>query len=252
MKKVVNLILCLSMLASIFCVSVFAKSPVNIFNVTVQEPVTGNKPDYNAYVPKTASTKVVEVKWEGDFDTNGAFKSGSEYTMYATIRLLDEHKDTKYIKYVKDTVKVNGKLAKLKDISADTTQAVVYYTFKTEGEAPQVSQTPEPVTEEPIVNEQPTVKDADIIKEAHITITPAEIGKAPTQTGSVSGAPGVSVAGIQWEGNFDEDGFFVDGQDYVANIVLKADESAGVFNAQASGTTFTVNGDPVQIRKLVR
>ena len=29
--------------------------------------------------------------------------------MYATVRLLDEHKDTKYIKYVKDTVKVNGK-----------------------------------------------------------------------------------------------------------------------------------------------
>ena len=129
MKKLISTILCLCMLTSVFCISAYAKSPVNIFNVTVEKPKVGNKPDYNASVPETASTKVVNVEWKGELDANGCFKSGTEYTMYATVRLLDEHKDTKYIKYVEDTVKVNGKIAKLKDISEDKTQAIVYYTF---------------------------------------------------------------------------------------------------------------------------
>lgn len=133
MKKIVSVILCVCMLAGIFCVpAAAAKSPVNIFNVTVEVPKVGGKPDYNARVPKTASTKVVKVEWTGELDANGAFKGGTQYTMYATVRLLDEYKDTKYIKYVENTVKVNGKIAKLKDISEDKTQAVVYYTFETE------------------------------------------------------------------------------------------------------------------------
>ena len=131
MKKLLSILMCLSMLVSVFGVSASAKSPVNIFNVTVKVPQVGNKPDYNASVPSTASTKVVNVEWKGELDANGCFKSGTEYTVYVTVKLKDEHKDTKYIKYVKDNVKVNGNIAKLKDISADTTQAVVYYTFKT-------------------------------------------------------------------------------------------------------------------------
>ena len=96
----------------------------------MEAPEVGNKPDYDAYVPTTASTKVVKVEWKGKLDENGCFKNGTEYTMYAAVRLLDKYKDTKYIKYVEDTVKVNGKIAKLKDISEDKTQAVVYYKFK--------------------------------------------------------------------------------------------------------------------------
>ena len=248
MKKILSILLCLSMLVSVFCVSASAKSPVNIFNVTVEVPQVGNKPDYNAYVPSTASTKVVNVEWKGELDANGCFKSGTEYTVYVTVKLKDEHKDTKYIKYVKDTVKVNGNIAKLKDISADTTQAVVYYTFKTEEEIPQFSEVPETVTQQSDTTVENPVTSANVIKEAHITITPPEIGKAPTQTGTVTGASGVTVAKIQWDGEFDEDGFFADHKDYVAYIVLKADDSAGVFNAKNSDNTFTVNGDPVIIQ----
>ena len=131
MKKLLSVVLCVCIIASVFCVTVSAKSPVNIFNVTVEVPKVRNKPDYNAYVPSTASTKVVNVEWEGELDENGCFKSDTKYTMYATVRLLDEHKDTKYIKHVEDTVKVNGKIAKLKDISEDKMQAIVYYTFDT-------------------------------------------------------------------------------------------------------------------------
>ena len=136
MKKVFSVILCVCMLANLVCAVAADKSPVNIFNVTVETPLAGNKPDYNAYVPKTASTTVVDVEWDGDFDKNGCFQMGKKYTMYATVELLDKYKDTKYIKYVKDTVKVNGVIANLKDISADKTRAVVYYTFTvTEGSA---------------------------------------------------------------------------------------------------------------------
>ena len=244
MKKLFSILLCFCMLVSIFSMTAFAKSPVNIFNVTVEEPKVGYKPDYHASVPKTASTKVTQVEWEGDLDENGTFQSGKEYTMYATVQLLDEYKDTKYIKYVKDTVKVNGNIAKLKNISADETQAVVYYTFKTETEIPQFAEVPVN-TETTVINEQPVVTSSNVIKEAHITITPPEIGKAPVTTGTVTGAPGVTVAAIQWEGEFDEDGFFVDHKDYVANIVLLADESAGVFNEKNNDNNFTVNQDPV-------
>ena len=237
MKKFLSILLCLCMLTSVFCVSVSAKSPVNIFNVTVEAPKAGNKPDYNASVPKTASTKVVKVEWDGDFDTNGCFKSGTEYTMYATVQLKDEHKNTKYIKYVKDTVKVNDKIAKLKNISADTTQAVVYYTFKTE----------EKIPETPVTNGQSTATDGNVITSAHITITPPQVGKQPTQTGSVTGAPGVTVAGIKWTGDFDDKGCFVDNVDYVANIVLQADNSAGYFNAMNANNMFTVNGESEMI-----
>ena len=73
MKKFLSILLCLSMLVSVFCVSASAKSPVNIFNITVEVPQAGNKPDYNASVPKTASTKVVDVEWKGNFDENGCF-----------------------------------------------------------------------------------------------------------------------------------------------------------------------------------
>ena len=68
MKKAFSIFLCISFLISVFCVTVSAKSPVNIFNVTVEVPEVGNKPDYHASVPKTASTKVVDVAWEGELD----------------------------------------------------------------------------------------------------------------------------------------------------------------------------------------
>ena len=246
MKKFLCILLCLSILSGMLCVSAAEKSPVNIFNVTVTAPTVGSKPDYNASVPKTASTHVTQVKWEGALDANGSFKSGTEYTVYVTVQLLDKYKNTKYIKYVSDTVKVNGNIAKLKNISADKTQAVVYYTFKTEKEIPQFSEAPAS-TEKTVTTEQPKATSSNVITSAHITITPPQIGKKPAETGTVTGATGVKVTKIQWDGNFDEDGFFTDGQDYVAYIVLQADGSAGVFNAK-SDNNFTVNGDPVAIQ----
>ena len=74
MKKLLSALLCLCIITSVFGVAASEKSPVNIFNVTVETPQVGNKPDYNAYVPSTASTKVINVEWKGELDKNGCFQ----------------------------------------------------------------------------------------------------------------------------------------------------------------------------------
>lgn len=43
MKKLLSAILCLSIIAGILCVPVSAKSPVNIFNVTVEAPAPADR-----------------------------------------------------------------------------------------------------------------------------------------------------------------------------------------------------------------
>ena len=75
------------MIISCFGIPGFAKSPVNIFYVTVEVPKVGNKPDYNASVTKTASTKVVDVEWKGDFGENGCFKAGGSCTAYVGVAI---------------------------------------------------------------------------------------------------------------------------------------------------------------------
>ena len=92
MKRIISIFLSLCVFSSIFCVTAASRSPVNIFNVTVTAPVAGAKPDYNASVPATASSYVAETKWAGTLDANGCFKSGTEYTVYVTVKLKDEYK----------------------------------------------------------------------------------------------------------------------------------------------------------------
>ena len=55
MKKLLSTVLCLCMLLSILPSNVFAAN-ITIFNVTVNEPQTGEVLSYEASVPETAST----------------------------------------------------------------------------------------------------------------------------------------------------------------------------------------------------
>ena len=135
MKKILSSIICLCMLISILPTNVFAASVVNIFNITVTEPVTGEKPVNSGSVPSTASTEVVKVEWDGDFDDNGCFIEGNSYKVSVTVRI--KAGQDKYIKYVKSTTKINGQLSEMKSLTEDKKQAVICYTFnvgsKTEG-----------------------------------------------------------------------------------------------------------------------
>ena len=130
MKKLLSTILCLCMLLVMLPANVFATN-ITIFNVTVNEPKTGEELSYEASVPETASTYVTKVEWAGELDASGKVTYG-EYEVRVTVRIKDGM-DYKYIKVPsKDTVKVNGKSAKLKEVTDDKKQAVVVYTFNIE------------------------------------------------------------------------------------------------------------------------
>jgi len=120
------------MLVCTLTVTVGAATVVNIFNLTVTAPVVGQKPSNTASLPTTASTYVVSVRWEGEFDDEGRFMAGKDYTVYATVRVKEGLDKT--IKFVSaSTIKVNGQLANLGDFSSDKKQAVLSYTFRTPG-----------------------------------------------------------------------------------------------------------------------
>ena len=130
MKKLLSAILCLCMILGILSTTVFATN-ITIFNVTVKEPKTGEALSYEASVPDTASTYVSKVEWNGELDASGKVTYG-KYEVRVTVRIKDGM-DDKYIKVPsKDTVKVNGKSARLKEVSDDKKQAVVVYTFDIE------------------------------------------------------------------------------------------------------------------------
>ncbi len=132
MKRSLSAILCFCLLACILAVTVAAATVVNIFNLTVDEPVVGQMPSNTASLPETASTYVVSVRWEGELDADGRFMAGKDYTVYATVRVKDGVDKT--IKFVSaSTIKVNGQLANIGDFSSDKKQAVLSYTFRTPG-----------------------------------------------------------------------------------------------------------------------
>ena len=128
MRRLLCAILCFCMLISILPATVFATTWITIFNVTVTEPKVGEKPAYDAKVPETASTYVTKTKWSGEFDENGCFQHGYKYTVSVSVKIKDGQND-KYIKHSAGNAKVNGNVAKLKDISTNLKEAVVEYTF---------------------------------------------------------------------------------------------------------------------------
>ena len=95
MKKLLSTILSLCMLLSILPVNVFATN-ITIFNVTVNEPKTGEELSYEASVPETASTYVSKVEWNGELDAGGKVTYG-KYEVRVTVRIKDGM-DDKYIK----------------------------------------------------------------------------------------------------------------------------------------------------------
>ena len=129
MKKIISLAICLCIITMMLQSLALAASPVNIFNITVEEPVVGMKPSSTASVPETASVYVKNVEWSGDFDSTGCFKGKREYVVSVTVRLKDGQ--DKYLKEVEGKTKVNEKTAKIKSISSDKQEAVITYTFKT-------------------------------------------------------------------------------------------------------------------------
>lgn len=128
MKKMLKLILCVTM---IFCIAsqyaFAAPSAVSKFNITVTEPKAGEKPVNTGSVPSTASSYVDKVEWNGELDSNGCFKEGVAYTALVTVKLKPNQ--NKEIKVVKGKATVNGNEAELYQVSEDKQSGVVKYKF---------------------------------------------------------------------------------------------------------------------------
>lgn len=75
------------MLLSILPTNVFATN-ITIFNVTVNEPKTGEALSYEASVPETANTYVSKVEWNGALDASGKVTQG-KYEVRVTVRIKD-------------------------------------------------------------------------------------------------------------------------------------------------------------------
>ena len=131
LKKLLGIILCLCMLAGVTSVTASAASPVNIFNITVTAPKTGQKPSTYGSVPATASTTVTKVEWVGKFAADGTFAGGQAYTVKVTCTLKPGQ--DKYLKFIDGKAKINENLASFVSLANDKQSIVLQYTFaKTE------------------------------------------------------------------------------------------------------------------------
>ena len=158
LKKLLGFLLCFCILTGIIApVTVQAASQVNIFNITVTAPKTGEKPSNKGSVPAHASTTVTKVEWEGSFAADGTFAAGQAYTVKVTCTIKSGQ--NKVIKYIDKKAKINENYASLVSTSKDQQSIVLKYTFpKTAGTAQKATPTPTPAASTANVI-QTTLKD---------------------------------------------------------------------------------------------
>lgn len=89
MKRFLCLLLCLCTIASMAVMPAGAADDyVNTIAVSVTTPTAGFKPA-KASVSATASTEVLDTKWEGKLDANGCFIGGEKYTVTVTLGIKE-------------------------------------------------------------------------------------------------------------------------------------------------------------------
>lgn len=242
MKRFLELILAICMLFFLLPVTVFATN-ITIFNVTVDEPKVGEELSYKASVPETASTYVSKVEWNGELDGLGKIKPG-KYEVRVTVR-VKEGKDNTYIKIPsKDTVKVNGNSAKLRELTADKKQAVVVYTFtvtglrkETQGQeivntesklmvgtSAMVDSTSAAVLsamEATATPSIPFIEDATELRDViSFTITEPKAGEKHDGTVKVR-HPDIEITSVTWSGQVDAQGAYIVGNHYDVVVAFK-------------------------------
>ena len=203
-KKLLGFLLCLCILTAMIApVTAQAASQVNIFNITVTAPKTGEKPSNKGSVPATASTTVTKVEWEGSFAADGTFAAGQAYTVKVTCTIKSGQ--NKVIKYIDKKAKINENYASLVSTSKDQQSIVLKYTF------PKTSGTAQTATPAP-------AKEASPINIFNITVTAPKIGEKPSTKGSVPSTASTTVTNVKWEGTFAADGTFAEGQAYTVKV----------------------------------
>ena len=127
MKKIISMIICICMFASMFTlVGSAAGVSISIVRISMTEPKAGGQKPMDAKVPETASSVVTNVTWEGNFDANGCFVGGNEYTVFVEVGVKDSRSE---FKEKLSTLTLNEKNAKLYSVGSDRKSIVVCYTF---------------------------------------------------------------------------------------------------------------------------
>ena len=235
MKKILSLILTVCIILTMLPNIVLAASPVNIFNITVTAPEVGKKPAYDAKVPDTASTYVTKTEWSGTLDSDGCFKSGTEYTVNVYVRLKDGQ--DKYIKEVSDTIKVNGKIAKMKKISDDKKEAIISYTFKT--------------SKEGLTTQQKN--DPKAIKEISVTLGNYALGVNEKNVTLAISDDRFEQKNLHIKGTFGEGDTLIEGKQYTITSIFRLKNGVDAYipegfskaNVTVKGVNATVNSATV-------
>lgn len=132
-KRVLSMLLCLCFFLSVAPSSVSAGDLVTKVVITVDEPVVGAKPDFNATVPKDASTEVLSTTWLGELSaSDSTFKQGGDYTIRLKIGIKSSVSRT-FTGTSKINATVNGKKANV--TKGNNTEITVEYTWKEVGGA---------------------------------------------------------------------------------------------------------------------
>ena len=255
MKKTIAIMLIISILLCMLPANVFAAN-ITIFNVTVEAPKLGEELSYEASVPETASTYVSKVEWKGELDASGMVKAG-KYEVRVTVRIKDGM-DDKYIKVpTKDTVKVNGKSASLKDVSKDKKQAVVVYTFTVKGTATKTESSSSMGGSSEITaavrsaalatgGADDPFADMEELRDV-IPFTVAEPVSGQKHTGNVTTShPDIEITSVTWGGQLDANGAYIAGNSYQVVVAFKIKKN--VYKKFAESIKYkktTVNGESV-------
>lgn len=130
MKRFLCLLLCLCTIVSMMVMPAGAADYVNKIELSVIVPAAGFKPA-NATAKDTASVKVVDTQWEGNFAADGTYQKDEKYTITVTVGMKDGV--DKYFKQSTNAsnYKIGGKTATV--VEHSYTKVVLRYTYTAAG-----------------------------------------------------------------------------------------------------------------------
>ncbi len=229
-KRIFGIVLCICTLVGIICISATAASPVNVFNVTMDEPTIGGKPADTASVPESASTYVTDVQWKGKFDSKGRFVKGQVYIVNITVRIKDGL--DMYIQKDGGKATINGTKATLGNVSADKQQAVISRSFS-----------------------MLTVDGASLLQKSDVNIITISFsepvaGQLPSKTATLQKDAKTTVSDVTWSGRFSHDGTCIAGEEYTVKfkVVIKSEYKEDSYTLK-DASKITVNGKQATVKK---
>ena len=210
-KKLLCLLLSLCVIVSATIVPAGAAAPLSIINVLATAPAAGFKPA-DPTTKSTASSKVVDFKWTGEFDANGCFIGGKEYILTVTVGIKDGV--DKYFKQSKlpGNYTIGGKTATV--LEHTDTKVVLSHTF--------------------------TAGGSMNLNSLKLNVTEPIMGQKPTEATLSSDQQGRKITKTEWIGALDN-GAFKAGVSYVVRCTVVPSMDSAKMNV-TEDSNVAING----------